>query len=128
VRATAQYAGYPVVLRQGLDRQLLFYLLENKESFPGVSLERTYVRKYPDRTLAAHVLGLVGQVSPRQLKQAKYRGLQPGDIIGQAGVEYTYDRFLRGTAGSQRVQVDALGRPRGTLGNRPARWTSKPVT
>lgn len=36
VRETPQYAGYPVVLRQGLDRQLLFYLLENKESFPGV--------------------------------------------------------------------------------------------
>jgi penicillin-binding protein 2 len=120
VRATPQYAGYPVVLKQGLDRRLLFYLLENKESFPGVSVERTYVRKYPDGTLAAHLLGLVGQISPRQLKRAKYDGLQPGDIIGQAGVEYTYDRFLRGTAGSQRIQVDALGRPRGMLGNRPA--------
>jgi penicillin-binding protein 2 len=121
VRATPQYAGYPVVLKQGLDRRLLFYLLENKESFPGVRVERTYVRKYPEGTLAAHVLGLVGQISPRQLKRAKYRGLQPGDIIGQAGVEYSYDKFLRGTAGSQRIQVDALGRPRGTLGNRPAR-------
>jgi penicillin-binding protein 2 len=120
VRATPQYAGYPVVLKQGLDRQVLFYLLENKESFPGVSVERTYVRKYPEGTLAAHILGLVGQISPRQLKQQKYRGLQPGDIIGQAGVEYRYDRFLRGTSGSQRIQVDALGRPRGTLGNRPA--------
>jgi penicillin-binding protein 2 len=120
VRATPQYAGYPVVLKQGLDRRLLFYLLENKESFPGVSVERTYARKYPDGTLAAHVLGLVGQISPRQLKQQKYKGLQPGDIIGQAGVEYSYDKLLRGTAGSQRIQVDALGRPRGTLGNRPA--------
>jgi penicillin-binding protein 2 len=120
VRATPQYAGYPVVLKQGLDRQLLFYLLENKESFPGVSVERTYVRKYPDGALAAHVLGLVGQISPRQLKQSRYKGLRPGDIIGQAGVEYNYDKFLRGTAGSQRIQVDALGRPRGTLGNRPA--------
>src|SRR5512139_196585 len=120
VRSTPQYAGYPVVLKQGLDRQLLFYLLENKESFPGVSVERTYVRKYPDGTLAAHILGLTGQISPRQLKLPSYRGLQPGDIIGQAGVEYTYDKFLRGTAGSQRIQVDALGRPRGTLGTRPA--------
>src|SRR3954452_5906188 len=120
VRATPQYAGYPVVLKQGLDRQLLFYLLENKESFPGVSVERTYVRKYPDGTLGAHILGLVGQISPHQLTRPAYRGLKPGDIIGQAGVEYTYDKFLRGTAGSQRIQVDALGRPRGTLGNRPA--------
>jgi penicillin-binding protein 2 len=120
VRATPQYAGYPVVLKQGLDRRVLFYLLENKESFPGVSVERTYVRRYPEGSLAAHVLGQVGQISPRQLKQAKYDGLRPGDIIGQAGVEYGYDRFLRGTAGAERIQVDALGRPRGTLGSRPA--------
>jgi penicillin-binding protein 2 len=120
VRATPQYAGYPVVLRQGLDRQLLFYFLENKESFPGVTVERTYVRKYPDGSLAAHILGIVGQVSPRQLKEPRYRGVRPGDIVGQAGVEYTYDRFLRGVAGGQRIQVDALGRPRGVLGNRPA--------
>jgi penicillin-binding protein 2 len=120
VRATPQYAGYPVVLRQGLDRQLLFYFLENKKSFPGVTVERTYVRKYPDGSLAAHILGIVGQVSPRQLKEPRYRGVRPGDIVGQAGVEYTYDRFLRGVAGGQRIQVDALGRPRGVLGNRPA--------
>src|SRR3954453_2504124 len=120
VRSTPQYAGYPVVLKQGLDRQLLFYFLENKESFPGVSVERTYVRKYPEGTLAAHILGQVGQISPHQLTRPQYKTLKPGDVIGQAGVEYTYDKFLRGTAGSERIQVDALGRPRGTLGHRPA--------
>jgi penicillin-binding protein 2 len=120
VRQTPQYAGYPVVLRQGVDRRLLFYLLENQERFPGVSVERAYVRSYKEGSLAAHVLGIVGQVSPRQLKRPAYRGVAPGDVIGQSGVEYSYDRFLRGTAGSQRLQVDALGRPRGQLGSRPA--------
>jgi len=47
--------------------------------------------------------------------------MSPGDVVGQAGIEYTYDRFLRGQAGSRRIQVDALGRPRGQLGSRPAR-------
>jgi penicillin-binding protein 2 len=120
IRETPQYAGYPVVLRQGLDRDLLFYLLENQESFPGVSVERTYVRNYKDGTLAAHVLGIVGQVSPRQLKQPRNRGVQPGDVIGQSGVEYAYDRFLRGRAGSRRIQVDALGRPKGQLASEAA--------
>src|SRR3954469_25454769 len=120
VRETPQYAGYPVVLRQGVDRRLLFYLLENQDRFPGVSVERTYVRDYKDGSLAAHLLGIVGQVTPHQLTRPANRTLKPGDVIGQAGVEYTYDKFLRGTAGAQRIQVDALGRPRGTLGNRPA--------
>jgi penicillin-binding protein 2 len=121
VRETPQYAGYPVVLRQGVDRRLLFYLLENQDRFPGVSVERTYVRQYKDGSLAAHVLGLVGQITPHQLTRPAYQDLKPGDVIGQAGVEYTYDKFLRGTAGSERIQVDALGRPRGQLGNSPAR-------
>jgi penicillin-binding protein 2 len=121
VRATPQYAGYPVVLKQGLDRRVLFYLLEHQERFPGVSAERTYVRSYKQGSLAAHILGIVGQVSPRQLKRPAYSGVAPGDVIGQSGVEYGYDRFLRGTAGTERIQVDALGRPRGQLGSRPAR-------
>src|SRR3954452_21898978 len=121
VRETPQYAGYPVTLRQGVDRRLLFYLLENRDRFPGVSVERTYVRDYKDGSLAAHVLGLVGQVSPHQLTRPAYRGLRPGDGIGQAGGEYSYDRFLRGRAGSRRIQVDALGRPRGQRGSSPAR-------
>ncbi len=119
VRETPQYAGYPVVLRQDVDRRLLFYMLENRRSFPGVSVERTYVRQYKDGSLAAHILGLVGQITPHQLARPAYRTLRPGDIIGQAGVEYTYDKLLRGTAGSQRIQVDALGRPRGQLGSAP---------
>src|SRR3954451_1813918 len=121
VRETPQYAGYPVVLRQGLDRRLLFYLVENKDRFPGVTVERAYVRDYKQGSLAAHLLGIVGQVSPHQLKRPAYRDLRPGDIIGQSGVEYSYDRFLRGTAGAERIQVDALGRPREQLANRPAR-------
>src|SRR3954452_17294177 len=121
VRETPQYAGYPVVLRQGVDRRLLFYLLENQDRFPGVSVERTYVRDYKDGSLAAHLLGIVGQVTPHQLTRPANRTLKPGDVIGQAGVEYTYYKFLRGSAGSQRIQVDALGRPRGQLGSSPAR-------
>src|SRR5882757_2339411 len=107
VRETPQYAGYPVVLRQGVDRRLLFYLLENQDRFPGVSVDRTYVRDYRDGSLAAHLLGIVGQVTPHQLTSPAYKSLRPGDVIGQAGVEYTYDKLLRGTSGSQRIQVDA---------------------
>ncbi|MGH2980901.1 MAG: penicillin-binding transpeptidase domain-containing protein, partial [Solirubrobacterales bacterium] len=44
-----------------------------------------------------------------------YKGLKPGDLIGQDGVEYTYDRYLRGRAGATRVQVDSMGRPKGQL-------------
>jgi penicillin-binding protein 2 len=120
IRGAPQYIGYPVIIRQGLGRPLMFYLLEHREDFPGVSIERTYVRDYKDGSLAAHALGIVGQVSPGQLKLPRSNGLAPGDIIGQSGLEYTYDRYLRGAAGSSRIQVDALGRPKGRLSSIPA--------
>ena len=121
IREAPSYAGYPVLLRQGLGRRRLFSLLERRDRFPGVSVGRVYIRDYTSGSLAAHALGIVGQVSPAQLSGERYRGLRPGDIIGQSGLEYEYDRYLRGTAGERRIQVDALGRPKGQLSGSPAR-------
>jgi penicillin-binding protein 2 len=118
---TASYTGYPAVIRQDLGRNRLFYLLENQDRFPGVSIGRSYTRKYDQGSLAAHLLGMAGQVSPSQLKQPAYRDLEPGDIVGQAGLEKAYDRFLRGRPGVQRIQVDAQGRPKGQLASGEAR-------
>jgi penicillin-binding protein 2 len=101
----------PVTLRRDVGSYLVFYLQENQDRFPGVTVQHVFVRSYPDGTLAAHILGNVGEVSEEQLKEARYRGLQPGDEIGQDGVEYTYDHFLRGRPGITRIQVDALGQP-----------------
>jgi penicillin-binding protein 2 len=101
----------PVTLRRDVGHYLVYYLQENQDRFPGVEVQRVFVRAYPNGTLAAHILGNVGEVSEEQLKEARYRGLQPGDEIGQDGVEDTYDRFLRGQPGLTRIQVDAFGQP-----------------
>jgi penicillin-binding protein 2 len=101
----------PVTLRRDVGHYLVYYLQENQERFPGVEVQRVFVRAYPDGTLAAHLLGNVGEISPEELKEPRFKGLQPGDEIGQDGVEDTYDRFLRGQPGLTRVQVDALGQP-----------------
>jgi penicillin-binding protein 2 len=101
----------PVTLRRDVGHYLVYYLQENQERFPGVEVQRVFVRAYPDDTLAAHILGNVGEISPEQLKDRRYRGLLPGDEIGQDGVEDTYDHYLRGQPGLTRIQVDALGEP-----------------
>jgi penicillin-binding protein 2 len=101
----------PVTLRQDVGRYLVDYLLENQEHFPGVETQRVFVRAYPDGTFAAHVLGTVGEISKEELKEARFKRLQPGDEIGQEGVEDTYDRYLRGQPGLKRIQVNALGEP-----------------
>jgi penicillin-binding protein 2 len=101
----------PVTLRRDVGRYLVYYLQENQDRFPGVEVRRVFVRDYPHGTLAAHLFGTVGEVDSDELKEARYRGLEPGDAVGKDGVEYQYDEVLRGRAGATRVQVDSLGRP-----------------
>ncbi|HEX4670003.1 MAG TPA: penicillin-binding protein 2 [Solirubrobacterales bacterium] len=104
-------AGAPVTLRRDVGYDLVYYLEENQRRFPGVQVQRVFVRGYPDGSRAAHLLGSVGEVSEEELKQAPYKGLEAGDEVGKGGVEYTYDRYLRGQPGLTKIQVNALGQP-----------------
>ena len=103
--------GAPITLRRDVGYDLVYYLQENQGSFPGVQVQRVFVRKYPHGTLAAHVLGTVGEINEEELKEPRHRNLQPGDEVGKGGVEQTYDRYLRGKPGITRIQVNALGEP-----------------
>jgi penicillin-binding protein 2 len=104
-------AGAPVTLRKDVGYDLVYYLEENQRDFPGVAVQRVFVRAYPDGSRAAHVVGSVGEVNEEELKEAQYRNLEPGDEVGQGGVEETYDRYLRGDPGLTKIQVNALGQP-----------------
>ncbi|MFM8527208.1 MAG: penicillin-binding protein 2 [bacterium] len=116
----ADVPGGAVILSQDLGLEKVFYLRENRDRFPGVDVERVFVRDYPRGYLAAHLFGNVGEVTAEQLELPRYRGLRQGDLVGQSGVEYEYDRFLRGASGATRIQVDSLGNTRGTLADKPA--------
>jgi penicillin-binding protein 2 len=104
-------AGAPVTLRKDVGYDLVYYLEENQRRFPGVTVQRVFVRDYPDGSRAAHVVGTVGEVNEEELEEPPYEGLEPGDEVGKGGVEYTYDRYLRGEPGLTRIQVNALGQP-----------------
>jgi len=105
----------PATVLQDVDSELIYFLEENKERFPGVAVGKVFVRRYPNGTLAAHLFGTVGEVSKEELKQVRYRGLESGDTTGKDGIEYEYDRYLRGRAGATLIQVDSFGRPKGEL-------------
>jgi penicillin-binding protein 2 len=106
----------PVVVREDVKRTApINYLYEHVSEFPGVSVANTYIRYYPHGDLAAHVLGYVNEISAAQLKQLQSKGYAAGDKIGEAGVEASYDAYLRGHAGLSQLRVDSLGHPRSSL-------------
>jgi penicillin-binding protein 2 len=101
----------PVTIKEDAGRPALTYLSERADEFPGVRQEPVAIREYPYGEMAAQILGHVGQVSEADLKLKAFRGVQPGTVVGQEGLEYYYDRYLRGTPGAQHVQVNAAGEP-----------------
>jgi penicillin-binding protein 2 len=100
-----------VRVKTDVPESVLSYISERPEQFPGVKVEQTYLRDYPQGTLAAQLLGTVNEISPDQLKESSFRGVKQGTLVGQSGLERAYDRYLRGVDGVQRVEVDAFGRP-----------------
>lgn len=104
-------AGAPVTLRRDVGYDLVYYLQENQRRFPGVAVQRVFVRQYPHGSEAAHVVGTVGEVSEEELKEGPYKGLEAGEQVGKGGAEFSYDKYLRGKPGVTRIQVNALGQP-----------------
>ena len=107
----------PITVKTAVHNEQVYYLQEHASEFPGVQIQQTYLRDYPYQSLAAQVLGYVGEISPEELKakqrlKADYRG---GDKIGKSGVEATFDGYLRGVAGAAQIRVDSLGHPQGPL-------------
>ena len=111
IRSLAIVPYSSVRVKTDVPRSVLTYILERSDQFPGVKVEQTYLREYPRQTLAAQILGNVGEISPSELKQSRFRGVKQATIVGKDGLERTYDRYLRGQDGIQRVQVNAEGRP-----------------
>jgi penicillin-binding protein 2 len=108
-RTALPYA--PVTIKTDAGLGVLTVLAERQQEFPGVTQQPVSIRDYLYGPMAAQVLGTVGQVTEPELKMRAFRGVNQGTVVGQEGLEYYYDRYLRGTPGVQRVEVNALGYP-----------------
>ncbi len=103
-----------IPIKENADHADMAWVDAHGLEFPELSIREQPQRRYPEKGVLAHVLGYVGEISPDQLKQPKYRDSQdnpyhPGDIVGQEGLESTYDQYLRGRDGYRKVEVDSRG-------------------
>ncbi|HEY8583612.1 MAG TPA: penicillin-binding protein 2, partial [Capillimicrobium sp.] len=115
-QALLPYAN--VTIKTDAPRTVLNYLQERKRAFPGIDVTDVYLRRYPRDTLAAQLIGTVGEISPEELEDKRYRDVKQGTIIGKDGIEWQYDRYLRGQDGAQLLQVDSMGGYKGELRRR----------
>jgi penicillin-binding protein 2 len=104
-----------VTVKQKTSKYIQYYVAERQNQYRGVQVLQTSIPGYPDATLAAQVLGTVGQVTRRELKSGNYPGASQGEVVGQTGLEAQYDQYLRGRDGKQQVEIDAQGIPTGIV-------------
>lgn len=103
----------PIVVAEDVPQDLYYTLSEKASAMPGVGVEMRLERFYPYGTLAAHVLGYVGEINETEMAahaDDEAKPYQLGDTIGKAGVESQYESQLRGIPGSITFEIDPLNR------------------
>jgi len=106
-----------MVLKENATMQDISWVESHSLEFPELRVELQPQRFYPLGTVLAHVLGYVGEISPKQLEDPlmKEKGFRAGDIVGKGGLEQYYDEYLRGRPGYRKVLVDSRGRVQSAL-------------
>jgi penicillin-binding protein 2 len=94
---------------------LTSYIQERSEKFPGFKVEAEAARSYPLGGFGSEFLGLLGQIDTGELKHHAYKGAQPGEVVGQSGVEAAYDSLLNKGFVQAKVPVNSLGQIAGAL-------------
>jgi penicillin-binding protein 2 len=97
----------PMPLADDLTMQQLAAIESQAILFPELTVTPVQRRNYPYGTMAAHVMGFIGEVNDKEIDQFK---LEQGDLIGKRGVELMYDNYLRGRDGAEYWEYDSHGK------------------
>ncbi|HUP45227.1 MAG TPA: penicillin-binding protein 2 [Thermoanaerobaculia bacterium] len=107
-RGKTIHVSRPLPLAEDLTMQQMAVIESQAILFPELNVTPVQRRNYANGTMAAHVMGFIGEVNDRDL--AQFRDLQQGDLIGKRGVELMYDNYLRGKDGAEYWEYDSHGR------------------
>ena len=125
IQKRLEQAGYnsPSLIRiaRDISPAQITALAEYSNQLEGVEVDIEAVRNYPNGDLAAHVLGYTGELNEDELAKRQAEGYRMGDIVGQMGVEESFEQTLRGEWGGQQVEVDGAGQVLRILGQKQAK-------
>jgi penicillin-binding protein 2 len=99
----------PVLVFQDLSLAQLAYISARKIEYPEIDIKQETKRSYPHGDLFAHVLGYVGELTEEQAAKKIFPEAKKREIVGQAGIERYYNRYLMGEAGYESKVVNSNG-------------------
>lgn len=89
----------PFTVASDVDMNLVTKLKEEQAEYPCVNITTEYFRQYAQGSLAAHLLGRTGIISPEEYNELKQQGYRMTDEVGKQGIEKEFESFLKGTDG-----------------------------
>ena len=100
----------PAVIFNDASFQVVSVLEERRVEFPGLIIQSSPKRYYPDGAAMAALIGYTGEISEEDLSKPKYESYKAGQQVGKTGLELQYEAQLRGKEGRRFVEVDARNR------------------
>ena len=98
-----------VIIANNISTESFNIFNEQKDSFPGINTITQPVRYYPKGTLASHVIGYTQKIGSEQYKTEKDNGYTLNDFYGQAGIERSAEKYLKGTDGIKQIDMAVDG-------------------
>ena len=112
IRYEISYKGYSstksIEIASDISRQSLEQIKERNAEFSGVEVVETPVRVYPLKTTASHILGRIGRIESSEL-EGNEDIYNQNDIIGKSGIEYVFEKYLKGTDGVKQIDMNVDG-------------------
>ena len=112
IRYEISYKGYSstksIEIASNISRQSLEQIKERNAEFSGVEVVETPVRVYPLKTTASHILGRIGRIESSEL-EVNEDIYNQNDIIGKSGIEYVFEKYLKGTDGVKQIDMNVDG-------------------
>lgn len=110
----------PIYLKDDITPDELAFIESHRNELPELDTIMAHRRLYPRNGFMAHLIGYVGEVSEEMLNSPRWELYNPGDVVGQSGVEQEYNQILMGKNGFRRAVVNSHGKEVGRLDETPA--------
>lgn len=97
-----------ITISENINIQTALIFNEQANEFPGINVIVQPLRNYPSSNLASHILGNIGRVAETDAEY-KMENYQPDDIIGRTGIEYVFEKYLKGENGTKQIDMTVDG-------------------
>lgn len=98
----------PIIVAKDISRESSIQIEEQGHLLPGTAIVTEPIVTYPYGTLASHVLGYLGLISAEEYAE-KSDEYDINDLIGRDGIQYMFEKYLRGEDGIRQIDMSVDG-------------------